>query len=107
MLSTAQPRPRPRLLDKRAIKATQDRQWRELRTRVLKRDRGRCRVCRRAKAFEVHHVIFRSLGGTDEARNLISTCKRCHEDIHGHVVKLRWADGRNPARSFRVERVDG
>jgi 5-methylcytosine-specific restriction endonuclease McrA len=97
-------KPRPRLLDKRAIQATKDRQWRELRRFVLKRD-VMCRVCRRVKPVEVHHVLFRSLGGKDEARNLIGTCKRCHEDIHGHIVKLRWSDDGNRARTLRIERV--
>lgn len=98
-------KPRPRLLDTRAIKAAQALQWRELRRRVLKRDGGVCRVCLRAKAFEIHHVLFRSLGGKDEARNLIAVCRTCHEDIHGHVVKLRWRDDTNRAGTLRIERL--
>jgi 5-methylcytosine-specific restriction endonuclease McrA len=99
------PKPRPHLLDKRAIAATKERQWRELRRTVLKRDGGLCRVCVRATAMDVHHILFRSLGGKDEARNLIACCKRCHADIHGHVVKLRWRDDANRARTLIVERV--
>lgn len=101
----ALPKPRPRLLDKRAVAAAKSRQWHEVRRVVLKRDRDTCRICRHAKAIDVHHVLFRSLGGKDEARNLISVCKRCHEDIHGHVVKLRWTDDSNRARTLRIERV--
>lgn len=101
----AQPRKRPRLLDKRAIAATKDRQWREVRKVVLKRDGGRCRVCRTAKANDVHHILFRSMGGKDVANNLIAVCPRCHQDIHGHVVKLRWREGGNRARTLKIERV--
>lgn len=105
IMSIGIPKPRPRLLRKREAKATQARQWAELRRRVLRRDGGKCRVCRFAKAFEAHHVVFRSLGGKDVARNLISVCRECHRDIHGHVVRLRWSDSENPEKTLRVERV--
>lgn len=97
-------KPRPRRLEKRAIKAAQSLQWRELRRRVLKRDGGLCRVCKHRRACEAHHLLYRSLGGKDEARNLISVCMECHRDIHGHVVKLRWSNEKNRAGSLRIER---
>ncbi len=98
-------KPRPRLLDKRAIAATKSLQWQKVRRFVLKRD-GACRACKRGgRALEAHHVLFRSLGGKDEARNLIALCKRCHEDVHGHVLVIRCDDDGNPARTVRFERV--
>lgn len=105
MTFNPQRKPRPRRLDKRAIRAAKDRQWREVRQVVLKRDRGLCRPCGK-RASEVHHVIFRSLGGKDEARNAIAVCLGCHGDIHGHVLLLRWTDGANPQRTVRFEWIE-
>lgn len=105
MLPTAQPRPRPRLLAKRAIKATKRYQWSELRAFVLKRDKHRCRACGQKHGLEVHHVVMRSLGGKDEASNLVALCRDCHASVHGHVLMLRWNGQGNPARTVRFEWV--
>ncbi len=105
MLPNAQPRPRPRLLDKRAIKATKVKQWRDTRVVVLKRDRHRCRACGQKHGLEVHHVVMRSLGGKDDASNLIALCRDCHQSVHGHVLILRWNGQGNPARTVAFEWV--
>lgn len=80
-------KPRPRLLDKRAIKLAKEREWLRVKQVVKKRDEGRCRICRKP-GHEVHHVVMRSLGGKDEARNLVLVCRSCHTEIHGHVLKV-------------------
>jgi hypothetical protein len=63
--------------------------------RVMARDGGRCQVpgCSRAAAH-AHHVLFRSLGGNDEATNLVGLCAAHH--LHG--VHLGWVrvHGRAP-----------
>jgi hypothetical protein len=53
----------------------------------MTRDGGRCQVpgCSRAAAH-AHHVLFRSLGGNDEATNLVGLCAAHH--LHG--VHLGW-----------------
>src|ERR1051326_3596076 len=33
-------------------------------------------------AADLHHVIYRSLGGADESDNLIGLCKACHQRLH-------------------------
>ena len=38
--------------------------------------------------LHVHHIIYRSKGGTDKPDNLITVCKTCHEKIHEGVLKL-------------------
>lgn len=103
-MAFALPKPRPKLLDKRAIAATKLYQWRELRKTVLKRDGNRCRACGR-KASEIHHILFRSLGGKDEASNLLALCDSCHQSAHGHVLKLRWSNDRNRAASVKFDWV--
>lgn len=81
------PKPRPKLLDKRQAAATKDTNWRNVAAAVKLRDKGMCRLCGR-KGVDPHHIVMRSLGGRDEVSNALLTCRRCHDDIHGHVIKL-------------------
>ena len=48
---------------------------------VLFRDGHQCQACKgksKDSILEVHHVIFRSEGGTDKPSNLITVCSTCH-----------------------------
>jgi 5-methylcytosine-specific restriction endonuclease McrA len=99
------PKPRPKLLDKRARKASKQTDWRKVRIVVLTRDGHRCRACSSKQGLEVHHVVMRSLGGKDEAGNLIALCRGCHESVHGHVLILRWNGKGTPAQTVRFEWV--
>lgn len=99
------PKPTPRLLKKRQAKALTKREWRALHQIVAERDGKHCRNCKTERGLDLHHVIFRSLGGKDVAENLILLCQRCHQDVHGHLLKLRWRDDRQPAKTVRFERV--
>ena len=61
------------------------RAWRRLRDAVLRRDNGLCQPCYHATpqrltlAQEVHHVVAKAHGGTDDPGNLIAICAVCHE----------------------------
>jgi hypothetical protein len=62
-----------------------------LQRRVLERDRGECQVpgCSRA-AVHAHHVVFRSRGGADAPRNLVSLCAAHHlHGIHAGYLQVR------------------
>jgi 5-methylcytosine-specific restriction endonuclease McrA len=41
----------------------------------------------------VHHQRRRSALGDDAQENLITLCRRCHQQIHGHVA-IDWQDQR-------------
>ena len=59
---------------------------------VLTRDGYRCQYCKgksKDKRLEVHHIIFRSMGGSDEESNLITLCKTCHDALHRGEVELK------------------
>lgn len=56
---------------------------------ALKRDGGRCRFCG-LPATEVHHILYRSGGGSDEDANLISLCGHCHREAHAGRRGPRW-----------------
>ncbi len=58
---------------------------------VLNRDNYCCqnkKCVSKCKKLEVHHIVFRSNGGSDEASNLIVLCKICHDDLHSEKLIL-------------------
>lgn len=56
---------------------------------VLHRDNYTCQYCGKKNCrLEVHHVKFRSNGGTDDEENLITLCKECHDGVHAGTVTL-------------------
>ena len=56
---------------------------------VLNRDNYTCQCCgKKHVRLEVHHIIFRSMGGTDDERNLITLCEKCHKAVHDGILIL-------------------
>ena len=56
---------------------------------VLHRDSYTCQLCgKKHVRLEVHHIIFRSNGGTDDENNLITLCEECHKGVHDGTIKL-------------------
>lgn len=39
--------------------------------------------------LEVHHIIYRSNGGSNEEDNLITLCHTCHKGVHSGKAKLK------------------
>lgn len=101
-------KPNPRVVNARAKLRLKQKQWQEVKAIVKKRDAGQCRACskhgRRKPGTEVHHLLYRSHGGKDDAKNLILLCKDCHQDAHAKLLKITWR-GNNPAAGVRFERV--
>ena len=59
---------------------------------VLNRDNYTCQCCKgkhKDSKLEVHHIVFRSQGGSDEESNLITLCHTCHKDLHGGKINLK------------------
>lgn len=59
---------------------------------VLDRDKYTCQNCKgknKDKRLEVHHIIFRKNGGSDEEGNLITLCKTCHDSLHNGDITLK------------------
>jgi 5-methylcytosine-specific restriction endonuclease McrA len=52
---------------------------------VLQRDGWKCRSCGFRGNLNVHHVVFRSQQGPDEAWNLLTLCNACHSGVHTDV----------------------
>jgi RRXRR protein/HNH endonuclease len=59
---------------------------------VLTRDSYTCQHCKRKSKqvrLEVHHIQFRSQGGSDEQANLVTLCKTCHDGLHAGTITLK------------------
>ena len=62
---------------------------------ILHRDNFKCQLCGKTHTkLEVHHIIFRSKGGTNDENNLITLCSECHKKLHedfrnGKTTKLK------------------
>lgn len=60
---------------------------------VLNRDNYTCQCCKgkhRDSKLEVHHIIFRSKGGSDEADNLVTLCHTCHKKLHAGKLSFNF-----------------
>jgi len=60
--------------------------FQNLKQYVLKRDTYTCQSCKKKSKenveLHVHHINFKSNGGTDTKNNLITLCKPCHDKLH-------------------------
>ena len=58
---------------------------------ILKRDRFRCQVpgCNCRRNLHIHHIIWRSKGGSDEPSNLIVLCARHHLRLLHNLLTLK------------------
>lgn len=69
--------------------------WSSHREAIINRDNYTCQICGKKNIrLEVHHIIFRSQGGTDNENNLITLCGDCHNGIHNGKIVLT----RNPKK---------
>lgn len=48
-----------------------------------------CAVCNRLHGVQVHHIVPRSEGGSDEASNAIPLCPNCHDEVHAQYAPGR------------------
>ena len=56
---------------------------------ILHRDNYTCQCCGKKNCrLEVHHIKFKSNGGTDDEENLITLCEDCHKGVHAGTVVL-------------------
>ena len=56
---------------------------------ILNRDNYTCQCCKgrhKDSKLEVHHIVFRSQGGSDEESNLITLCHTCHKNLHSGKI---------------------
>lgn len=73
--------------------------YQNLKQYVLNRDNYSCKSCTSKKKntkLHVHHILFKSNGGTDTKNNLITLCESCHDKLHkkknAQKISLKLAD---------------
>ena len=55
---------------------------------ILTRDNYTCQCCKTKKGtLHVHHIVYRSRGGSDKAENLVTLCEYCHKRLHNGQLK--------------------
>ncbi|HEY5951220.1 MAG TPA: HNH endonuclease signature motif containing protein [Kofleriaceae bacterium] len=61
-----------------------------LRRKVKRRDHGRCRVtaCRSSVNLDIHHIVPREKGGTNDVENLITLCEGHHLAHHAGALLI-------------------
>ncbi len=69
-----------------------------------------CQKCGIAPSTETHHKIPRRLGGTDDEKNLLAACSKCHHVLDNEIarqererIKARLAKKRRPKRVRIIE----
>lgn len=58
---------------------------------IRSRDHYTCQCCHGDtgdKRLEVHHIQWRSHGGTNSPDNLVLLCKTCHDNVHSYRISL-------------------
>jgi 5-methylcytosine-specific restriction endonuclease McrA len=63
---------------------------------ILHRDNYKCQNTTKvnnqpiihSKKLHVHHIMFKSNGGTDSPENLITLCETCHDNLHQGLFNL-------------------
>ena len=76
------------------------------RAMVLNRDHYTCQACKgkhKDSHLEVHHIVYRSQGGSDHADNLITLCHTCHQALHAGTLKLNKCGKRKGALSYATQ----
>lgn len=72
-----------------------------VKTYVLHRDGYQCQKCKAKKSkLHVHHITFRSNGGTNTQSNLITLCKSCHDKLHNGEFEIK---GKRSKTKYAIE----
>lgn len=93
-----------------------------IRNEVLNRDAWQCAFpgCTLRKMLDVHHIVFRSRGGSDELSNLVCLCRIHHGLVHRGICSITGSVGvdleferprlvteRAPAETGAIDNVAG
>jgi hypothetical protein len=64
-----------------------------------------CVACAKAENLHQHHLVPKSLGGSDDERNLITLCGECHAKIHGN--RSKWNTSELTKAALKKKREKG
>jgi hypothetical protein len=58
--------------------------WYDIRRKALERDGYRCANCGAASGLEVHHIVPKGRGGSNQLGNLKTLCEDCHKKTESY-----------------------
>jgi 5-methylcytosine-specific restriction endonuclease McrA len=73
----------------------------KIRKQVLIRDHYRCRACGSQDHVDVHHLRFRSAGGSDSVNNCVALCRVDHAELHAYRLFILGDDANKRLRFER------
>jgi 5-methylcytosine-specific restriction endonuclease McrA len=59
------------------------------RLKIIEADGFACRFCGRENYLHVHHIRYRSEGGSDDSSNLITLCGQHHDVVHSNKKRFQ------------------
>jgi len=63
--------------------------WVELRTMRLNKDCFTCQRCGSRRDLQVHHINYERVGGSEDVdRDLITLCRKCHEEVEANKRQM-------------------
>lgn len=62
--------------------------WTEIRTRIIERDKNKCRLCGEKQRLQVHHIVPWRQTKDNSSSNLITLCISCHQSIKGKPLPI-------------------
>ena len=102
-------KPRPGLLERADKRKKVKAASMKMRQDVRGRDGNQCQSCHipvfvhaanPLHRAQVHHIQFRSQGGQNVMKNMITVCAECHAKIHAHEIDVRGTNA-NDVRFIR------
>ena len=46
-----------------------------------------CAICGNIEFLETHHIVPKSIGGTDHKNNMVILCDECHAKVHKNMLR--------------------
>ena len=77
-----------------------------IRREIFHRDNHRCMKCGRSKQLEVHHILPVYQKGLNHPDNLITLCRKCHEEAPDEPFKFfNWCSKHLPPELERSKQL--
>lgn len=74
-----------------------------LREQVLTNYNNICQECKRSDLkLDIHHIVPREFGGTNDLNNLIPLCRSCHKKIEYQTKKYTKFNSYNPKSTTTI-----
>lgn len=62
--------------------------YKALRDKRLKHDKYQCQLCGTGKNLIIHHVSYEHLGEASEFDDLVTLCRKCHQEVHRKDLEI-------------------